>query len=195
MAAQNAAMESEQLATAATFLKAFFSGTANQRVRKLPKAPLAAIQAAAVRHPDPFARRDFLFFLDHYANDQSMAVFAASLRDPVAFVRTMALHSLACESCKAGDLCAGDVVPGLLEVFEGDPDPEVRTKALMVLLRLSGRDAPARSALERAAAGDADPIIRRAAGDALAGRDVAPRKRYERQQRRHARSARRSVVG
>jgi hypothetical protein len=67
----------------------------------------------------------------------------------------------------------------------------MRTKAVPLLWRLSGVDARARSALEKIAAGDDDPILRRAACDALAGRFVAPRTRYERAQRRHAKTAKR----
>jgi hypothetical protein len=36
---------------------------------------------------------------------------------------------------------------------------------------------------------DPDELIRQAASDGLAGRFVAPRKRYQRRQRRHARFA------
>jgi HEAT repeat protein len=89
---------SEDLPAATAFLRRFFQGTARQRSRLVARAPLAAIQAAALRHPDPFVRRGCLFFLDHYANDQSMPVFAAALHDPTDFVRNAALHSLACES-------------------------------------------------------------------------------------------------
>ncbi len=149
------------------------------------------MQTAALYDPDPFARRSFLHFLDHYANDRSMEVFAAALGDPVDFVRTMALHGLACESCKAEGFCAAEVVPDLIAVFEADRSPELRSKAVPLLMRLGGRDRRAWAALERAAAGDLDPVIREAAASAVAGRYVAPRKRYERRQRQHARTARR----
>jgi hypothetical protein len=181
----------EELAAATKFLAEFASGTAKQRARRLPRAPWTAMQTAALRDPDPFARRSYLHFLDHYANDRSMEVFMAGLGDPVDFVRTMALHGLACESCKAGGLCVAEVVPALIAVFEADPSPEVRSKALPLLLRLGGRDDRAWAALGRAAAGDPDPVIRQAAGDAITGRYVAPRKRYERRQRQHAKTARR----
>lgn len=181
----------EQLATATAFVKEFASGTPRQRARRLPRAPWTALQTAALHDPDPFARRRFLHFLDHYANDRSMDVFAAALGDPVDFVRTMALHGLACEGCKAEGLCAAEVVPGLIAVFEADPSPELRSKALPLLMRLGRRDGRAWEALERAAAGDPDPVIRQAADDAIAGRYVAPRKRYERRQRQHAGTARR----
>ena len=81
-----------ELGEAGAFLRRFFSGTAKQRSRLAPKAPLAAIQIAALGHRDPFFRRGCLFFLDHYANDQSMAVFAQALHDPIDFVRNAALH-------------------------------------------------------------------------------------------------------
>ncbi len=149
------------------------------------------MQTAALHDPDPFARRSFLHFLDHYANDRSMEVFMAALGDPVDFVRTMALHGLACESCKAKGLCAAEVVPRLIVVFETDPSPELRTKALPLLMRLGGQDGRAWAAVRRAAVSDPDPVIRQASGDAIAGRYVAPRKRYERRQRQHAKTARR----
>jgi hypothetical protein len=181
------------LTAAASFLREFYSGTARQRSRLAVKAPLSAVQAAAVRHPDPFVRRACLFFLDHFANDDSIEVFEAALADPIDFVRNAALHSLACESCKAEPLCAADVVPGLITVLESDRSPELRTKTIPVLLRLSGRDHRAWAAVERAAHRDPDGLVRQAAADGLAGRFVAPRKRYQRRQRRHARyAARRS---
>jgi HEAT repeat protein len=177
------------VAEASRFLKDFFQGTAKQRARRVAKAPVGAVQTAALHHADPWVRRDCLFFLDHYANDQSMPVFARALRDPVDFVRNMALHSLSCESCKSEELCAADVVAGLVDVLEHDPSHELRTKAIPLLMRLMPRDDRARVALEGASAHDPDPIVRQAALSALTGRYVAPRKRYERRQRQHARSA------
>lgn len=178
--------ELEDRTEALGFLRTFFSGTARQRSRLLHKAPLAAIQAVALDHPDPFVRRSCLFFLDHHANEQSMSVFAAALHDPVDIVRHAAVHSLACESCKSGDLSPAEVVPGLVDVLETDANPEMRTKVIPMLLRLAGRDPEAWRAVQRAAANDPDELIRRAASHGLAGRFVAPRKRYQRAQRRHA---------
>jgi HEAT repeat protein len=170
------------------FLRRFFSGTARQRARLLHKAPLDAIQAAALHHPDPSARRTCLFFLDHHANEQSMTVFSAALDDPDDVVRNAALHSLACETCKSEELCPADVVPGLVTVLERDPNPDMRIKAMTLLLRLAGRDRTAWEAVERAADDEADDVVRHAATEGLAGRFVVPKKRYERRQRRHART-------
>jgi hypothetical protein len=176
------------------YLKRFFSATPKQRSRLLNKAPFGDLHTAALDHPDPFTRRECLFFLDHYANELSTTVFAAALRDPVDFVRNAALHSIACESCRTAELCVADVVPGVVQVLDGDPSPELRTKAIPTLLRLAGRDHRAWDAIGRAADHDPDGIVRRAAADALCGYFVAPRKRYERRQRRHDRRAPRTVT-
>jgi hypothetical protein len=81
------------------------------------------------------------------------------------------------------------VVPSVVDVLERDPGPEMRTKSIPMLLRLAAHDARARAAIERVATSDPDELIRQAAADALTGRFVAPRKRYERRQRQHARLA------
>jgi hypothetical protein len=175
--------------SAGPFLKGFFSATAKQKSRLVKKAPLADLQAAALRDPDPFARRECLFFLDHYANEASTSVFAGALHDPVDFVRNAALHSIACESCRTADLCVADVVPDIVAVLADDPNPELRTKAIPILLRLAGRDSRAADAISRAAEQDPDGMVRQAAADARRGYFVAPRKRYERRQRRHGRRA------
>jgi hypothetical protein len=70
----------------------------------------------------------------------------------------------------------------------------MRTKAIPFLLRFSRQDERARAAVERAAITDPDDLIRQAAADGLSGRFVPPRKRYERRQRRHARTARRQRI-
>jgi hypothetical protein len=178
--------EAASFAATYDFFDRFQRGTARQRSKLVTRAPLPDIQLAATRHPDPFTRRWCLFFLDHYATDESMPVFAEALRDPVDFVRNMALHSLACEACKSEDLCVADVVPGLIEVLQTDPSPDLRMKAIPLLLKLSAADERARAAVERAARTDADQFVRQAATDALAGRITLPRKRYQRAQRRHA---------
>ena len=172
----------------------FTKATVRQRSRLASRAPLADIQAAALGHPDPFERRMLMFFLDHYANDESMHVFAAALRDPVDFVRNIALHSLACEPCKTNALCVTDVVPALIDVVRSDPSPELRMKSIGLLMRLAHHDERARAAVERVASEDSDTIVRRAAAAALAGQIIQPRKRYQRQQRQHAKLARRTAL-
>jgi hypothetical protein len=180
--------------SAGPYLRRFFSATPRQQSRLVKKAPLADLEAAALHHPDPFARRECLFFLDHYDNDASTVVFAEALHDPVDFVRNAALHSMACESCRTTELPVADVVPVIAAVLDSDPSPELRTKAIPVLLRLALRDRRAWDAIRRAAEDDPDAIVRQAAADALCGYFVAPRKRYERRQRRHDRPAARTAI-
>ena len=147
-------------------------------------AALPDLQHAAVHHPDPQIRRYCLFLLDHHANDVSMHVFAQALRDEVDVVREAALHSLACESCKTGQLCVTDVVPLLVDVLDNDPKPDLRIKAITALLSVGADEPHVRAALQHAAASNSDPITRRCAADALRGQLVVPKKRYERRQRR-----------
>ena len=132
--------------------------------------PFSDMQFAAVHHPDPWVRRGCLYFLDHYANETSTHTFLAALDDPVTPVRELALHGLACEQCRAVELCVADVVPVLSRVIASDTSAEVRQKAIPLLLRLSGRDARARAAMEAAASSDNDPLVRHVAVAALEGR-------------------------
>lgn len=180
-------VDKDMIRTAEGFFKGFLRATSRQRARLSARAPLEEIHYTALHHPDAFVRRGVLGYLDHYANDKSMAVFAQALGDPVDFVRNIALHSLACEACKTDELCPTDVVPGLLDVMRNDPSPELRMKAIPLLLRLAPSDVGVRAAVEQCARADADDIVRTVANDALAGRHIMPRKRYQREQRRHAR--------
>lgn len=90
--------------------------------------------------------------------------------DPVTPVRELALHGLACEQCRAVELCVADVVPVLRRVIESDTSADVRHKAIPILLRLSGHDARARADKEVAASSDDDPLVRQVALAALEGR-------------------------
>ena len=55
---------------------------AQQWKRLLPSAPIAAVQAAALHHPNPRRRRDCLTVLDHEASDASVNTFREALADP-----------------------------------------------------------------------------------------------------------------
>jgi HEAT repeat protein len=136
-------------AGAARFIQRFLATSAKRRSSVAADAPIGELQLAALHHPDPFVRRDCLAFLDHYANEASASVFASALHDPVEFVRHVALHSLACETCRSGELCLAEVMPHLVDVLAADPSPELRHKAIPVLLRLADRDPRARGARRR----------------------------------------------
>lgn len=133
------------------------------------KVPIAEMKLAAIEHEDPWVRRKSLSFLDHHAADESANVFLQALDDPVAPVRDLALHGLACEQCRTEDLCVAEVTPRIARVLEGDPDPEVRFKAIPILRRLATRDGTAMAAIERAAERDPDERVREAAAAILRG--------------------------
>jgi len=141
-----------------------------QRHALMTDLPLAQMRTAAIHHPDPWVRRSTMFFLDHYANDASTSTFLAALDDPFTPVREMALHGLACEQCRAAELCVDDVIPVLCRVVASDMSPDVRHKAIPILLGLAHRDARARAALESAASSDPDQFVQQAAVAALEGR-------------------------
>lgn len=174
----------DEHAGAVRFLQRFVATSARRRSTVAADAPIGQIQRAALHHPDPFVRRGCLGFLDHYANEASASVSALALRDPVELVRHAALHSLACETCRTEELCVADVVPHLVEVLFADPSPELRHKAIPVLLRLADRDPRARQAVEQAADDDRDVLVREVARRALAGQHVRSRRAYQRRARR-----------
>jgi hypothetical protein len=134
-----------------------------RRARLGKQIPVPAVQAAALRHPDPSMRRFCLSLLDHYASDASTDIFRVALRDPVASVREGALHGLGCERCRHEDICVGDVVTDLVEIMASDPNAEVRHRTVATLARFIGRDGRAGEAIARAAHHDPDPAIRNVA--------------------------------
>jgi HEAT repeat protein len=130
-------------------------------------APVAALQAAALGHVDPWVRRDCLATLDHVASDASVATFRTALDDPVAPVRLAAIHGLACERCRTEALCIADVVPRLVRAVADDPNAEVRHRAVELLRGLALRSPTALAAVQRARADDPDALVREAAARAL----------------------------
>jgi HEAT repeats len=183
-------MSSEgQLEEAAAFLRRWNARPNKQAPLLAPEIPIAAMQAAAVHHPDPWFRRSCLSFLDHYANDESASTFLAALGDPVTLVREMALHGLAYERCRVDALCLADVMPVLSRVVRTDPSPDVRHQTVPILLRLSNRDPRAREVIGEVAQSDDDPLVRQVAVAALEGR-VRDAMRSRHDMRRAARSRR-----
>ena len=153
-------MTATDIARASDFVCRWGALRKDRRARLGKLMPVVAIQVAARSHPDAAMRRLCLFLLDHYANDASLETFRQALRDPVAFVREGALHGMACERCRYGEICVADVMTDLVEMLASDPDAEVRHKAVVALARFLGRDSRAGEAIARAAACDPDPAVR-----------------------------------
>jgi len=150
--------------------------------------PVAAMQAAALRHRSPKLRRHALGVLDHVANDASTATFRAALSDPVPAGRIVGLHGLACERCRLGEICVDDVVTDVLRVLRDDASPKVRHAAIDVVARFASRDGRVVAALREVAAADVDGLVRLAAASAADGeRKVWSRKAVRRRLRRASR--------
>ncbi len=146
--------------------------------------PVEAMQAAALGHRNPKVRRHALGVLDHAANDASTATFRAALSDPVPAVRIVALHGLACEQCRIGEICVDDVVTDVLRVLRDDPSPKARHAAIDVLARFMSRDRRVVGALRDLATDDSDGLVRLAAASAADGeRKVWTRKAVRRRHR------------
>ena len=151
---------------------------------KLADDLLGLVQRGAQEHPNARVRRECLSVLDHHANDASSEVFRAALFDPVPHVRVIALHGLACERCRVGELCASEVVTDLIAVLDGDPNPKVRHGAVLVIAWFVGRDARVVEVLARVAREDGDPLVRRVALAVVEGRwrEVRSRKALRRRE-------------
>ena len=154
-------MTRSNLEVASDFVHRWAALPKERRARLGKQIPVAAVQVAALSHPDMGMRRSCLFLLDHYASDVSSDTFRLALHDPVASVRESALHGLACETCRHEDICVPDVVTDLVEILAFDRNPEVRHKSVAALARFVDRDdARAGEAIARSARHDPDPAIR-----------------------------------
>ena len=125
------------LEVANDFVHGWVASPKQRRARLGRNLPIAAVQVAALSHPDLAMRRFCLFLLDHYASDVSSDIFRRALRDPVASVHESALHGLACERCRHEDICVTEVVTDIIETLASDPNPEVRHKAIAARLGIS----------------------------------------------------------
>ncbi len=83
-------------------------------------------------HANWEVRRWCAIWLDNYADTESLHALIPLLRDPKSKVRLFAVHSLACDRCKAGENPI-DVVPLLIERIRQDESIRVRRHAVMLL--------------------------------------------------------------
>jgi HEAT repeat protein len=115
---------------------------------------------------DPGVRAACTRLLDRLANNDSFDLMLLLLDDPDPRVRSHAMHALACDRCKADDVCAlprAQIIPTAARVLAADPHPPVRTIALEVLGRWVHDDDVCRAAIERARVDDPDPMVRKKA--------------------------------
>jgi HEAT repeat protein len=106
----------------------------NAAFQKLVEAGVPARDAVleGLGHAHWEVRRWCAIWLDRHADAESLAALVPLLRDPKSQVRMFALHSLACDRCKA-DENAIDVVPLLIERIQQDESIRVRRHAVTML--------------------------------------------------------------
>jgi hypothetical protein len=110
--------------------------------------------------------------IDHLAGNDSFELMLLLLDDPDPRVRQHAMHALACDRCKADDVCAlpaREIIDAAAGVLQRDPQPHVRAIALEALARWMHSDDGARRALASAASDDPSPYIRKKASWYLPG--------------------------
>lgn len=77
-------------------------------------------------------RRWCAIWFDRNPDPEALEAMKPLLRDPKSQVRMFALHTLACDRCKAGE-GTSDVVPLLIERIQQDESIRVRRHAVMML--------------------------------------------------------------
>jgi len=135
-----------------------------QRLIALGPGATEAVRAG-LAHPDPRVRAYCCMVLDHLMDEASVPVLIAALGDPAEQVRCAAAHALSCDRCKKGG-CRPDaaaVLAAALDVLAGDESASVRAMAVEVAGRWVHSHPQARAAIERAAAADASPAVRKKA--------------------------------
>lgn len=118
-----------------------------------------------LEHADPRVRAGCCDVLDFSLNEAAIPALLANVEHPHPWVRARALHALACDKCKQGVCRPGEdeVVALAIDKLESDPDRYVRKSAVEALGPAVHRRADIAAALERASAGDADPLVRKVA--------------------------------
>jgi HEAT repeat protein len=115
------------------------TGLASNELRDAAYQRLVALGPAAreavregLGHANWEVRRWCALWFDHFADAESLHALIPLLRDPKSKVRLFALHSIACERCKAGQNPV-DAVPLLMERIRVDESIRVRRHAVAML--------------------------------------------------------------
>ena len=149
------------------------------RLRELGPAAREAVEEGLLSD-DARLRSQCALLIDRLAGNDSFELMLLLLDDPDPSVRLHAIHALACDRCKADDVCAlprEQIVREATRLLATDPHHHVRAIALEVLARWVHDDEDARTAIERAAASDPNPGTRKQATWYLPGGKVFERTR------------------
>lgn len=152
------------------------------RLRTIGEPARAAVEEGLLSD-DPDLRAQCALLIDRLAGVESFELMRLLLDDPDPRVRQRAIHALACDRCKADEVCAlprEALIADAGRLVARDADPHVRAIALEVLARWVHDDARARDAIEQAAADDPSPAVRKKARWYLPGGKVFERTRPHR---------------
>lgn len=116
-------------------------------------------------HESPQVRMLCCKVLDHVMDHDSIPALVGALADPAADVRMQAVHALACDRCKSGDIrpSAADILPAAIGLLHADPHARVRAMAAELVGGWAHTSAAAAAALQTAAREDASPAVRKKA--------------------------------
>jgi len=137
---------------------------AYQRLLRLGPAASAAARRG-LRHVSAQAREYCCLVLDRLMDAESAAALIEALDDPAERVRLAAAHALACERCKEGTWRpnAASVLPRAIALLSGDESAQVRAMAVELVGQWVHGQPAACAAIERAAATDPAPSVRKKA--------------------------------
>ena len=90
---------------------------------------------AGLKHENASVRYYCCSLLDHFLVPEALEDLMSMVHDPDPKVRTMALHTLACDRCKEGDCRPAEVEVLLkaLQILNDDTDAHVRSMAIEVV--------------------------------------------------------------
>lgn len=104
--------------------------------------------------------------IDRLAGPESFELMLLLLDDPDPRVRGHAIHALACDRCKADDVCAlprEELIDAVVRILAAEPADHVRAIALEVAARWVHEDERARAAIEETAQRDPSRSVRKKA--------------------------------
>jgi HEAT repeat protein len=137
---------------------------AYQRLLRLgPQSAQAARRGLG--HQQAQVREYCCMVLDHLMDAGSVPALILALDDPAERVRLAAAHALACDRCEERRCCADaeTVLPRALALLAEDESAHVRAMAVELVGRWTHSHPAACTAIERAAAADPAPAVRKKA--------------------------------
>jgi HEAT repeat protein len=151
---------------------------AYQRLRRLGSAASVAARRG-LRHANEQVREYCCLVLDRLTDADDVAALMEVLDDPAERVRLAAVHALACERCTETSWrpSAVSVLPRAIALLTEDESAHVRAVAVELVGQWVHGHPAACSAIERAAAADPAPAVRKKASRYAPGGAVYRRTR------------------